>query len=158
MTIKEIKKRIKGVFKPPTPRYYIGRSIYGTPYFWPWNFNSNILTVRKERPKYLRCKYFKLFGYEISYGWPVYIYWLHLGWKDKFNTPRFEWCPAFYIFFFKWQFVIGWGAPDGDDDRYYEMILWYLEYSDRNIEKAEKTWGWTDGTTKQTTWNKNYLI
>lgn len=158
MTVKEIKKEIKGVFKFPKKSYYFGKIIYGTPYFTPWYFNSTILTIAKEKPKYLRCKYFKLFNYEIAYGWPIYIYKNELGWKDKFHSPRFEWCPAFYIFFFNWQFVIRWNAPDKDDDRYYEMILRYVKYSNKDIKKAEQTWDWIDSNTGKSTWNKDYLI
>lgn len=154
----KILKEIKNVFKPPKKIYYLGKLIYGTPYFYPWNFNQQILTIRKQRPKYLRCNYFKLFGYEISYGYPIYITWYDLGWKDKFETPRFEWSPAFQIYFFKWQFCIFWNAPDDDNDLYYEMILWYLHYSKKDIKKAEETWGWCNYDTKKSTWNNDYLI
>lgn len=160
MKIKEIKKEIKGVFKPPIKSYYIGKIVYGTPYFYPWNFNQTILTIRKERPKFLRCNYFKLFGYEISYGWPIMIANYGLGWKWKFDSIRFEWEPSFQIYFFKWQFCIHWVAPEtkryGDD--YWEMILWYLKKCNKDIEQAEGTWGWVDYDTKLSTWNKNYLI
>jgi hypothetical protein len=153
-----IKKLVKGVFKPPKKSYYLGRLLYGTPYFYPWNFNSTILTIRKEHPRFLRCKHFKLFGYDVSYGWPIMIHRNGLGWKDKWNSPRFEWSPAFYIFFFKWQFVIHWNAPDKNNDLYYEMILWWKNYCNKDIVKAEKTWGWQDCNTKKSTWNINYLI
>ena len=103
---------------------------------------------------------FKLFGnhYWLQIGWPISICRNELGWKDKFNSPRFEWTPAFYIFFFKWQFVIHWTAPDGDNDRYYEMILQYLKYHNKDIIATEKDWGWVDSTTKKSTWNKDYLV
>ena len=38
---------------------YLGKIVYGTPYFQPWYFNSTILTIRKEKPRFLRCKAFK---------------------------------------------------------------------------------------------------
>lgn len=157
MTVRKIKKDIKGVFKLPVKKYYIGKIRYGCPYFNPWNFNGTILTIHKERPKYLRCKYFKLFGYEISYGWPISIVRYGLGWKDKFNSPRFEWSPSFQIYFLSWQFCIWWTAPVENEDGYWEMILWYLKYSDKNIKKAEETWGWVDCDTKKSTWNNKYL-
>jgi hypothetical protein len=81
-----------------------------------------------------------------------------LGWKDKYESPRYEWSPALYILFFNLQFIIWWNSPDNDNDSYYEMVLWYLKYSDKDIEKAEKTWGWVDYYTKKSTWNKDYLI
>ena len=151
-------KEIKGAFKPPKKSYYIGKIIYGTPYFFPWDFNKNVLTIRKEKPKYLRCSYFRLFGYYISYGWPIKIGKVRLGWKDKWNSPRFEWSPMFYIFFFKWQFCIHWISPNEDEDKYWEMILWYLYYSDKDIKKAEETWGWIDSKTKLSTWDKKNLV
>lgn len=154
--LKEIRE-IKGVFKPPKKRYYLGKLQFGNPYFYPWNFNSKILIIKKEKPKYLRCKSFKLFGYHISYGYPIYITWYGLGWKDKFNSPRYEWSPSFQIYFFKWQFCIFWEAPDGDSDKYYEMILWYINYCNKNVEKAEKDWSWSDMSGKST-WNNKYLI
>jgi hypothetical protein len=157
MTIKQIKKDIKGVFKLPVKKYYIGKIQHGCPYFYPWYFNSNILTIRKERAQFLRCRYFKLFGYEISYGWPIKIVNYDLGWKDKFESPRFEWSPSFQIYFFKWQFCIWWVSPTKDKDHYWEMVLWYLHYSDKDIEKARETWGWVDFNTKLSTWNDHNL-
>lgn len=159
MKIKKIITDIKGVFKLPIKRYYLGKIVYGCPYFYPWYFNQTILTIRKEKPKFLRCNYFKLFGYEISYGWPISYANYELGWKDKFGTPRFEWSPSFQIYFFKWQFCIWWNAPEiKDEDAYWEMILWYLHYSNKDIVKAENTWEWRDYNTNKSTWNKEYLI
>ncbi len=158
MGINNIIKQIKGVFILPKKQYYIGTLIYGTPYFYPWNFNRQILTIRKQRPLFLRCKYFKLFGYEISYGWPIYVTWYGLGYKTKYDFPRFEWSPSFQIYFFKWQFCIFWNAPDDNNDLYYEMILWYLKYSNKDIDKAEYTWKWFETDSLKSTWNDKYLI
>lgn len=148
----------KGVFVPPVKSYYLGKIVYGTPYFTPWYFNSTILTIRKKKPQFLRCKFFKLFGYEIAYGWPIAFHRNDLGWKDKYDSPRFEWAPAFMIFFFNWQFTIHWGSPDGDDDRYWEMILWWKNYADKNLHKARMTWPWRDMQTERSTWNPSYVI
>lgn len=190
MKTRELISGIKGVIVPPIKKYYFGKIIHGTPYFWPWNFNATIISFRKleeksqeEKDKYFqqypwlktgvdhkfknvpmvrRAKnwIFKLLGsyYWLQIGWPISICTNELGWKDKWNSPRFEWPPAFYIFFFKWQFVITWVAPDGDNGMYYEMILRYLKYEGKDIEKTKKNWGWIDSTTKLSTWNENYLI
>jgi len=158
MRIKDIKKNIKGIFKLPIKKYYIGKILHGNPYFTPWNFNSSILTIRKKKPKYLRCNHFKLFRYDISYGWPIIISSYNLGWKDKFGTPRFEWNAAFQIYFFKWQFCVYWVSPFKDEDTYWEMILWFIIYSDCDLDKAKKTWDWVDYKTKKSTWNDEYLI
>jgi hypothetical protein len=47
MKIKELKKEIKGVFKPPKKKYYLGKIKYGTPYFNPRNFHPTIVSFRK---------------------------------------------------------------------------------------------------------------
>ena len=158
MKAKDIKKDIKGIFKLPVRRYYFGKLQYGCPYFYPWNYNSTILTIRKAHPQFLRCKYFKLFGYEISYGWPFAIVKYDLGWKDKFSSPRFEWSSSFQILFFGVQFCMWWVAPVPNEDSYWEQVLWYLKYSDKDIVKAKETWGWVDCQTKESTWKDEYLI
>lgn len=190
MKIKYILDNIKGVFILPKKSYYFGKIKYGTPYFMPINFSSSIIKIRKLKltPKeeldkcpndYIRKnkKYsnipmvrrskewiIKVLGYHflIQIGYPFKIHRGELGWKDKFNSPRFEWQPSYQIYFFIWQFCIFWNAPDykkyQDNDKYYEMILWFLEYSNKDIIKAENTWAWIDSDTKQTTWNNRYVI
>jgi hypothetical protein len=157
MKMKNILKDIKGVFILPTKAYYFGKTVHGCPYFYPWWFNSTILTIRKQRPQFLRCNYFKLFGYEISYGWPIKFAKWGLGWKDKFDTPRFEWGAGWSLYFFNWQFCMFYRAPDDDCDRYWEQVLWYLKYCDKDINKARDTWGWVDMEHKST-WRDKYLI
>jgi hypothetical protein len=126
----------------------------------PSNKYSNYPMVRRAKNKIV-----KLFGneYFLEFGWPVKIKTTHLGWKDKWLTPRYEWPPSFHIYFFNLQYCVWWNAPRlegekyADNDAYYEMILWYLKYSDKNLKMAEESWGWTDSDTKESTWNKNYL-
>lgn len=158
MKIKDIKSDINDVFKLPIKKFYFGLNRYGTPYYGPWNYNPTILTIRKHRPQFLRCNWFKMLGYEINYGWPIMIVNYELGYKDKFNSPRFEWSPCFQIHFFGLQFCRWYISPVNDEDGYWEQVLWYLHYSDKDIEKAEKTWGWVDFTTKKSTWKKEFLI
>lgn len=188
MKIQQLKKEIKGVFKQPVKKYYFGKIKYGCPYFFPWNFNSTIISVRKlklktqeelneykERYKYSnkdnrfinlpmvrRCKNWiiKLFNhyYYIEIGFPIAIKNVELGWKEKWGLVRYEWSPQFHLFFFKWQFCVFWNSPDGNSDKYYEQILWYLKYCNKNIEKSKASWGWIDGETKKSTWNDDYLI
>lgn len=186
MKIKELLKEINGVFKPPIKKHYFGKIYYGTPYFYPRNFNRNILKIKKlhltpqeeldklpndyvrknkkfsNLPMVRRSKYWtpKIFNqhYYIEIGYPIAIKRIQLGWKDKYESPRFEWTPSFQVYFFKWQYCNFWNAPDGDDNRYYEQILWYLIYSNKDIKKAEETWGWVNGKTKESTWKKEYLL
>lgn len=159
MKLSEVKKEIRGVFKQPKKRYYFGKTHYGSPYFHPWNYNSSIIKIYKNPPKYISNKHFKLFGYTIEFGSPVWFRNVELGWKDKFNSPRYEWGPSFVLYFFGLQFCIFWESPgDKTNDEYWEQILWWLYYSDKDVKKAKETWGWVDMKTKQSTWNDNLLI
>lgn len=186
MKTKELIQNIKGVFKLPVKKYYFGKLRYGNPYFYPMHFSPTILKIRKvtkksdeeisklteygrkrlsnlyNLPMVLRNKFWviKLFKnyYWIEIGWPFKISTTKLGWKDKWETPRFEWCPSFQIYFFGLQFCIWWKSPDGDDDSYYEQILWYLEYSNKDIINAANTWSWKDMSTEKSTWKDEYVI
>lgn len=134
---------------------------------YPWHKDdknhiySNLPMVRRSKNWIV-----KLFDntYYVEVGKPFVIVNYGLGWKDKYDTPRYEWSPAFHIYFFNWQFCIWWNAPIinnekyPDNDKYYEMVLWYLKYSDKNIKKAEETWGWVNSNTGESTWEKKYLI
>ena len=157
MKIKDIIKNIRGTFMLPERVYYFGKIKHGCPYFYPWNFNRTILTIGKKHPEYLRCRYFRFAGLEISCGWPFAIAKYDLGWKDKFGSPRFEWSSSFQIYLFGLQFCIWWIAPGGDNDKYWEQVLWYLNYCDKDIVKAKETWGWVDSETHKSTWNNNFL-
>ena len=195
MKLKKLLKEIDGVFKPPKKYYYFGKLQHGSPYFYPMNFNSTLIYIRKLKfkteeeirkyetdyphlvkynttykfknvPMVRRSwnKIFKLLGnhYWIEIGYPIMFHTNKLGWKDKFDSPRFEWSPAFYVYFFKLQFCVWWNAPKGctnnDTDRYYEQILWYVYYAHRDIVKAKETWPWSDYKTKISTWDDKYLV
>ena len=76
---------------------------------------------------------------------PIHIVSWDIGWKDKYNTPRYE-NPGYFIIFFgrdyrkHWQFSMTVTAPDffcnndctieDNDDNYWESMLWYLHYAD----------------------------
>lgn len=122
----------------------------------PWlntfeNRFRNLPMVRRSKDRII-----KLFGnyYWVQIGWPIKAAFTELGWKDKFDTPRFEWCPAFNLYFFGLQFQILFA----ESDKYWEEFLWYYYYSDRDIVKAKETWGWRDAETKESTWKDDYLI
>ena len=174
-------------FVPPIKEYYVGKIKFGTPYFDPRNFNPNIIFIRKliplseevlkdyasrgfgwkdkkwsNLPMVRRNKNWtvKIFNnhYHIQIGYPFAIHKGGLGWKWKYDSVRFEWIPSFQIYFFKWQFVILWNAPDKGDHIYYEMMLHYLKNSNKDINVARATWGWTNMQTNKSTWDENYLI
>ena len=92
-----------------------------------------------------------------------------VGWKDKWNTPRFEESPFIMIILFnkfKFTWVLEVSNFKGQLDFYWEQILWYLHYY-RNtsygkldapdLESAKKSWPWSnlDGTSS---WNDEYLV
>ena len=148
--------------KKPIKKYYLGRIVHGCPYFMPRNFNRNIISIRKNNiPMVRRSKewLFNLFGnqYWIQIGWPIKTASHGLGWKDKYDTPRFEYAPGFYIFFFHWQFCMWDVSSNGDSDKYYEQKLWLEKYSDNDYNKAKETWPWVDGHTKESTWDDKFF-
>lgn len=186
MKRRELFKEIKNIFVMPVKRYYLGFLRYGTPYFYPRGFVSSIIKVKKLTRKteeeleawltkysYLkdkddyyiynnfpvirRSKFWVIKDWYIEIGSPIKIKNVELGWKDKYGTPRFEFGPSFIIFFFNLQFCIFWNSPDNDNDAYYEMILWWLYYSNKDIEIAKNTYPWRDYTTKESSWNNKYL-
>lgn len=87
-----------------------------------------------------------------------------VGWKDKYNSPRYENSPI--IAFCLLGYVIGWTwkLEDKEDSSnywttsdYWEQALWYIYYSQCDIKKAKKTWPWQD-MKGNTTWNGNFLV
>lgn len=126
------------------------------------HLKGNVQSIYSNLPRVRRRKelFIKLFNntYFITYGFPIVFHNTTLGWKDKWGSPRYEWSPAFHMFFFKWQFCIFWNSPDGDSDKYYEQILWYMNYADKDIKKAKDTWPWVKYETKKSSWKDEYLL
>lgn len=123
--------------------------------------NQSRSTNFSNLPLVRRNKYWikKIFGnyYYIEIGWPFAIHNGYLGWKDKFGTPAYEWQPSFQIYFFGFQYCEHWNSPDDDNNNYYEQILWYLKYSNKDIDKARETWSWQDMDTQKSTWKDEYI-
>ena len=44
MELKKLLKDIKGVFKSPKKRFYLGKIVFGCPYFNPSRFLSSIIS------------------------------------------------------------------------------------------------------------------
>jgi hypothetical protein len=159
-------------FKRPKYSFYFGNVIHGTPYFYPRNWVSTIISISvskktfngkldnfKQFSRAWKIWRFKLLGrvIAIQLGTPIILSRLSLGWKDKYNTPRFEWSPAFQIYFFGLEFSIFLTNPvDEDLDSYWEHVLWVMKYSDGDIDKAKETWEWKDNNGKST-WDNKYL-
>lgn len=156
MKLRELKQELKGVFKPLVKKYYLGRLAHGCPYFYPLGFCSTVMAVMNEKQQHFRCNYFLLFGKYVYYGWPVKARVVDLGWKDKYGDPRYEWSPAFHIYFFKWQFSSWYLPMTKDIDTYFEMFLWYYSYCGKDLKKAKESWGWEMNGVS--TWDDNNLI
>lgn len=84
-----------------------------------------------------------------------------LGWKDKYDTPRYEEPPYVWIKIYKFELIL-WFEEDPD---YWEQILWYLYYygndtqyrnSKPDIKVAKNSWPW-ETTNGISTWNDKYL-
>jgi hypothetical protein len=184
--MKEFFKEIENVFVPPKKKWYWGKIRYFCPYFLPTNYHETFLSIRKlERrtemeiekfkkeneyvsdkntilyknyPMVRRTKFWIFKDFYIKIGKPIKYAKLKLGWKKKWGTPRFEWFPFKSFYFFKWQICVLYVSPDNNNDLYYEMYLWWKYFSDKDLKKAKETWGWVDYSTKESTWNENYLI
>ena len=90
-------------------------------------------------------------------------------WKDKENTPRFEF-PAYiritlfarYTMYITWGFDWKPGIPlteQYDNDDYWEQALWCWYYADKSLEKGRETWPWKtskDGV-DVSTWDERYI-
>lgn len=94
----------------------------------------------------------------------IHIMSVDVGWKDKFDTPRYEYPPAIWIHIWKMNLIWYWDLSNEKYmDDYWEMALWYLYYySDYKMKtpdiiEAEKHWPWSDYKTKESTWNKKYI-
>lgn len=98
--------------------------------------------------------------YYVQLGWPL-AYVKNAGsWKDKFNSPRIEWPPFKQIWFFGLQIHIGYRAPThkADSDSYWEQLLWWYFYCNKDIKKAKETWGWTYAETGESTWDDSIVL
>ena len=107
---------------------------------------------------------------------PAYIHIMSVdvGWKDKFDSPRYEYPPAIWIHIFKLNMVWYWELPNEKYmDDYWEQALWYLYYYKNisqgrldtpNIEKARESWPWQSAkeiegsVVWESSWNDNYLV
>jgi len=92
-----------------------------------------------------------------------------VGWKDKYDTPRFEHHPYIWIHVYKWNFVWYWDLSLYEQsyiDEYWEQALWYLYYyktisqgirNEPDIKFAKESWPWQD-MNGNSTWTDKFLI
>lgn len=124
--------------------------------------------------KPLKC-YFKFGKIYSPILWCGDISYIHIvirdvGWKDKYDSPRYEEPPYVWIHLFGLNFIWYWSLPiyqHREISDYWEQVLWYLHYyhtysqgllDSPNIEKAKEGWPWEDYHTKESTWTDKFLI
>lgn len=94
-----------------------------------------------------------------------------VGWKDKYDTPRFEVPPYIWIHLFKLNIIWYWDLPEHQKirftDDYWEQALWYLHYYNTisygkltgpNISKACESWPWENSLTGESSWKDEFLV
>ena len=157
-------------FKRPKFKFYFGRTCKSNGYIETESFGK----VEDWEPKgfwpaisteWLKWNTFKWL--------PIYIYSSDICWKDKWNTPRYEY-PGYFIIYFgrsyhkSWQIGFSVTAPEifisndcthkDIDDHYWESLLWYNYYSkeygmpdykQRDIVKARDTYNKSIWSTEQ---------
>ena len=121
----DVVNKSKGVFKSPVRKWY-------------WGFD-------------IKKRVFK--PYNTDYICPIlYINNWSLSWKPKYNYVCFEDNPQVWVCLFK-PFWFGYKliSPVKEDfeDSYWEQMIWYANYSDCELKKAEETYFGK--------WDKKYL-
>lgn len=119
-------KKSKGVFKSPVRKWYCGFGIDKRP-FKPY-YNDTVHPI-------------------------LYINKWSLGWKQKYDFVYFEdnpqmWVCLFKFFWFGYKLISP--VDEEYEDSYWEQMIWYADFCECNLYKAEKTW--------YGEWNKKYLI
>lgn len=108
-----LKDIIVSPFKFPKVIIHVGSIKVSTPYFLP-----RVWRPSKEKKGYLTATPRK-FGLDI----------VGLGWKDKWNTPRFEWSPIWSFVIWKLQIAIIFRFSDPE----VESFLYYNYYTDKSL-------------------------
>lgn len=122
----DIIKKTNGVFKKPLKK-------------WFWGFG---IQKRVFRP------------FSDNYIHPIlYINKSSVNWKPKYDYVCFENNPQMWICLFKFfwfGYIIVSPVKEDFEDSYWEQMIWYVNYCDCDLKKAEETW--------YGEWNKEYLI
>lgn len=124
----------------------------------------------------LLCKFYcgtniPLFNIHLwnKYGKLLYVGFYDIDWKDKYDTPRYEYSPIIVISIFKYTFCWTWklyphlNTDSFDLENYWEQALWYLYYYNNtsygcdspDLEKAKESWPWTSND--KSTWQDKFI-
>ncbi len=90
-----------------------------------------------------------------------------VSWKDKYNTPRYEFPPTKYISLFGGLIWFGYvlespyKAEDKCSDDYWEQLIWTAIWANGDVDEARQTWPWTTISSlpdkEESTWDEKYL-
>jgi hypothetical protein len=105
-------------FKPPIPKFYIGRMAIGTPYFYPRRW---VRTKGEQKYKAVPKK----IGFDF----------IGLGWKVKWDEYRFEWAPIWSFVFFGLQVAVMFRAIE--ENHFWECWLYYQD-TDKSMTIAKR--------------------
>lgn len=147
--------------RPIRPKFYIGKTAIGTPYFLPRRWvkatpalahDAAMKTIERiEKVNALNEKngytqkvpeYEMAYENAMRYQYPITkrigFDFTELGWKSKWSDKdiRFEWAPNWSFVFFGYQIAIIWKAPE--QNHYWECWLYYELHTDTNKSKAER--------------------
>jgi hypothetical protein len=148
-------------FKPLKPKFYIGKTAIGTPYFYPRKWVKatpkmaheealreikKIKEFNERNKKYGHAqrvpKYAEVYERVKHHHFPkekrIGFDFVDLGWKTKWSAEdiRFEWTPVWSFVFFGYQIAITWNAPE--QDHYWESWIYYEYYTDKTKSKTER--------------------
>lgn len=122
----DVIEKSKGVFKKPVKKWY-----------WGFGINKRV---------------FKPYDND-SINPILYINSWSLSWKPKHDYVCFEDNPQVWVCLFKFfwfGYILVSPVEDEFEDYYWEQMIWYVNYSDCDLKKAEKTYF--------SEWDKKYLI
>jgi hypothetical protein len=136
-------------FKPFKIKFYVGKTVIGTPYFFPrkWvKYNNQDIQTAIEEHKANKNKVLVSDGqlYEMYYNYnkavplKVGFDWCSLGYKTKWSNTdfRFEWNPVFTFVFFGYQLALTVYSPY--HNHYWTSWLYYEYATDKTKSKGER--------------------
>lgn len=109
----------------------------------PWYYqNKKILKVFKRCPFKIHIgKYHYIMFSDPIRNRPIEILFTGLGWKDKYDSPRYEYPPNILFKFFNIEFRIVWTWGDYlKDTIYWEDVLSYYEYKTLLKDIGSSSW------------------
>ena len=148
----EFLKVLNSPFKIPRLKFYLGKLNYGTPYFYPrrWvsipkdeakesateKLNNLVDAGKKPKPSLWKQLYIDALKSKKAVPKKIGFDLVGLGYKYKWDEPRFEWGPMLSFVFFKWQFCIFVSVPE--TSHYWESWIYYYKETDKNLSKKER--------------------